>query len=144
MSWLHGEAISKKFFSFFHFSALLKYHWPIQASSLKSHSPAGRIYSPLVTRRVLMKRLSLLPGGSAWSRGLLPPGGCLPGPGGGSPCQGVVLPAGGCLPAWSQGGCLPGLGGSPCPGGVSAWSGGFSLPGVSLPGWLPGDPLPPC
>ena len=41
----------------FHFSAPLKCHWPIRASSLKSHSPAGRIYSPLATGRVLMKRL---------------------------------------------------------------------------------------
>ena len=48
----------KKFFLlFFHFSTPLKCHWPIRASSLKSHSPAGRIYSPLATGRVLMKRL---------------------------------------------------------------------------------------
>ena len=47
----------KKVFLFFHFSALLKCCWPIWASSLKSHSPAGRIYSPLATGRVLMKRL---------------------------------------------------------------------------------------
>ena len=45
------------FLLFFHFSAPLKCHWPIRASSLKSHSPAGRIYSPLATGRVLMKRL---------------------------------------------------------------------------------------
>ena len=56
MSWLHGEVIFKIFF-LFHFSAPLKYHWPIRASSLENHSPAGRIYSPLATGRVLMKRL---------------------------------------------------------------------------------------
>ena len=48
----------KFFFSFFHFSTPLKCHWPIQVSSLKSHSPASRIYSPLVTRQVLMKSSS--------------------------------------------------------------------------------------
>ena len=42
----------------FRFSAPLKCHWPIRASSLKNHSPAGRIYSPLATGRVLMKRLN--------------------------------------------------------------------------------------
>ena len=47
------------FLLFFHFSAPLKCHWPIRASSLKSHSPAGRIYSPLATGRVLMKRLNV-------------------------------------------------------------------------------------
>ena len=47
----------KNFFFFFHFSAPLKCHWPIRASSLKSRLPAGRIYSPLATGRVLMKRL---------------------------------------------------------------------------------------
>ena len=47
----------KKFFSFFHIPALLKCHWPIRVSSLKSHSPTSRIYSPLATGRVLMKRL---------------------------------------------------------------------------------------
>ena len=50
--------LKKNFFLlFFHFSAPLKCHWPIRASILKSHSPAGRIYSPLATGRVLMKRL---------------------------------------------------------------------------------------
>ena len=54
--------LKKKFFLlFFHFSAPLKCHWPIRASSLKSHSPAGRIYSPFATGRVLMKRLRLGP-----------------------------------------------------------------------------------
>ena len=48
------------FLLFFHFSAPLKCHWPIRASSLKSHSPAGRIYSPLATGRVLMKRLCIV------------------------------------------------------------------------------------
>ena len=54
-----GNNFFKKnfFLLFFHFSAPLKCHWPIWASSLKSHSPAGRIYSPLATGRVLMKRL---------------------------------------------------------------------------------------
>ena len=54
-----GNNFFKKnfFLLFFHFSAPLKCHWPIRASSLKSHSPAGRIYSPLATGRVLMKRL---------------------------------------------------------------------------------------
>ena len=54
-----GNNFFKKIFFllFFHFSAPLKCHWPIRASSLKSHSPAGRIYSPLATGRVLMKRL---------------------------------------------------------------------------------------
>ena len=53
--------LKKNFFLlFFHFSALLKCHWPIWASSLKSHSPASRIYSPLATGRVLMKRLLFL------------------------------------------------------------------------------------
>ena len=54
-----GNNFFKKnfFLLFFHFSAPLKCHWPIPASSLKSHSPAGRIYSPLATGRVLMKRL---------------------------------------------------------------------------------------
>ena len=62
MPWLCGEAILKKslFFLFCHFSALLKCHWLIWVSSLKSHSPAGRIYSPLATRRLLMKRLLLI------------------------------------------------------------------------------------
>ena len=57
-----GNNFFKKnfFLLFFHFSAPLKCHWPIRASSLKSHSPAGRIYSPLATGRVLMKRLALL------------------------------------------------------------------------------------
>ena len=55
-----GNNFFKKIFFllFFHFSAPLKCHWPIRASSLKSHSPAGRIYSPLATGRVLMKRLT--------------------------------------------------------------------------------------
>ena len=54
-----GNNFFKKIFFllFFHFSAPLKCHWPIRASSLKSHSPAGRIYLPLATGRVLMKRL---------------------------------------------------------------------------------------
>ena len=46
------------FFSSFFFTFPLKCHWPIWASSLKSHSPAGRIHSPLATGRMLMKRLS--------------------------------------------------------------------------------------
>ena len=56
-----GNNFFKKnfFLLFFHFSAPLKCHWPIRASSLKSHSPAGRIYSPLATGRVLMKRLCM-------------------------------------------------------------------------------------
>ena len=55
-----GNNFFKKIFFllFFHFSAPLKCHWPIRASSLKSHSPAGRIYSPLATGRVLTKRLT--------------------------------------------------------------------------------------
>ena len=52
-----GSYFKKK--NFFHFSIPLKCHWPIRVSSLKSHSPAGRIYSPLATGRVLMKRLPL-------------------------------------------------------------------------------------
>ena len=54
-----GNNFFKKnfFLLFFHFSAPLKCHWPIRVSSLKSHSPAGRIYSPLATGQVLMKRL---------------------------------------------------------------------------------------
>ena len=57
-----GNNFFKKnfFLLFFHFSAPLKCHWPIRASSLKSHSPAGRIYLPLATGRVLMKRLLLV------------------------------------------------------------------------------------
>ena len=57
-----GNNFFKKnfFLLFFHFSAPLKCHWPIRASSLKSHSPAGRIYSPLATGRVLMKRLEIV------------------------------------------------------------------------------------
>ena len=57
-----GNNFFKKnfFLLFFHFSAPLKCHWPIRASSLKSHSPAGRIYSPLATGRVLMKRLETI------------------------------------------------------------------------------------
>ena len=50
----------KKKILFFYFSALLKCHWLIWASSLKSHLPAGRIYSPLATGRVLMKRLRMV------------------------------------------------------------------------------------
>ena len=46
----------KKKILYFHFSAPLKCHWPIQANSLKSHSPTSSIYLPLATRRVLMKR----------------------------------------------------------------------------------------
>ena len=33
-----GNNFKKNFFLFFDFSAPLKCHWPIQASSLKSHS----------------------------------------------------------------------------------------------------------
>ena len=58
VSWLCEEAIfPKKFFSFIHFSTLLKCHWPVRAGGLKSHLPTSRIYSPLATGRVLMKRL---------------------------------------------------------------------------------------
>ena len=81
--------------------------------------------SRMRTGRSLTVCCSLLPGGSAWSRGVLPDGGgCLPGaggylpgPGGGSPCPGS---------AWSRGG--------------SAWSGEVSLPGsvCLVPGGLPG------
>ena len=56
-----GKKFFSFFFLFFYFSAPLKCHWPIRASSLKSHSPAGRIHSPLATGRVLMKRLGGLP-----------------------------------------------------------------------------------
>ena len=45
---------------FLHFSVLLKCHWPIPVSSLKNHSPAGRIYSPLAAGWVLIKRLVLV------------------------------------------------------------------------------------
>ena len=77
-----GNNFFKKIFflPFFHFSAPLKCHWPIRASSLKSHSPAGRIYSPLATGRVLMKRLWLKGGFNApygWHT-MLPPMICSP------------------------------------------------------------------
>ena len=57
-------------FSFFPVVRSAKCHWPIRASSLKSHSPAGRIYSPLASRRVLMNTL-ILPGAVAAIRYIL-------------------------------------------------------------------------